>query len=208
MKREDKLKENALNMKNEYHVSNRKICRKIDAIFSSEMEHFIHLFVNFNEVYGCVESSQMAKISESINKIFNDCKVILVDEYQSKFDKHVDGLTSTMYDFFIRKLTTPTLKTPVKELDKHLTEICKFECFMFENKLEDELIDFSDDFIYRYINSDEAKKDFVHLMKNLNHSIVCELKRAIADSIEEKQEIAMRYNRYNKEVLMKKEDFR
>ena len=206
MKKVDKLRDNALNMKQEYLVSNHKICRTIDAIFVDEIKHFHHLFNNFNEVYGCVDSSEIPAILESVKKIFESCKVILVDEYQSKFEKNVDGLVVTMYDFFIRKLSNPCVKQPVRDLDRYLSEICKFECFKFQNKLEDALIDFSEEFVYRYINSDEAKRDFVHLMKNLNYSIVCEMKKAISNSIEDKQEIAMRYNRLNKSVTSKSRD--
>ena len=208
MKTEDKLKDNALNMHTEYQVNNRKICRAIDAIFIDEINHFRHLFVNFNEVYQCVDETKVNEMVKKIEKIFNECKIVLVDKYQEKFDKNVEGLVTTMYDFFVRKLSNPNAKSPIKDMDKYLGELCKFECFLFENKLEDALIDFGDDFIYRYINSDECKKDFVHLMKNLNHSVVCEMKKAIANSIEDKQEIALRYNRMNKQTLIKKNDFR
>ena len=208
MKIEDKLKDNALNMKMEYQVNNRKICRAIDAIFLDEIKHFTSLFINFNEAYECVDEDTAKQLIKKIESIFNECKVVLVEKYQEKFEKNVDGLVSTMYDFFVKKINNPKAKSPIKILDKYLSEICKFECFMFENKLEDALIDFSDDFIYRYINSDECKKDFVHLMKNLNHSIVCEMKKAIANSIEDKQEIALRYNRINKQTLVKKNEFR
>lgn len=205
MKREEKLKENALNMKTEYQVNNRNITRKIDAIFSDELKHFIYLFTNFNEAYGCVSESEKDSIIAKIENIFNSVKVILVDDYQNRFKKNLNGLISTMYDFYLRKLGNSHVKTPAKEIDKYLSELCKFESFIFEDKLEDNLIDFSDDFIYRYINSDESKKDFVHLMKNLNHSIVCELKKAIANSIEDKQEIVIRYNRLNKQVILQTE---
>lgn len=206
MKLEDKLKDNALNMKMEYQVSNRKINRSIDAIFESELEHFKQLFISFNSAYNCVSYTQVNDIFKQVENIFDDSKVLLVDKYKAKFNKNVDGLVSTMYDFFIRKSVTPNIKPPHKELDKYLMELCKFECFLFENKLEDDLIDFTDDFVYRYINSEEQRKDFIHLMKNINHSLVCEMKKAISNSIEDKQEIALRYNRLNKELLSHKKE--
>lgn len=208
MKRLEKLKDNALNMQLEYQVNNRKICRKIDAIFLDELNHFEYLFTLFNQTHDCISETDFSSCIKRIKLIFDECKVILVENYQNRFSKNVEELISTMYDFFCRKLNNPRLKAPSKEIDKYLSQICKFECFRVENKLEDLLLDFSDEFIYMFINSDDAKRDFMHMMNNLNHSVVCELKKAISDSIEEKQEIAMRYNRLNKGVLTEKEEIR
>ena len=208
MKRIEKLKDNALNMKDEYQISHRKICRKIDTIFNDEIQHFKNLFIEFNKTHKCVMENEIDYIIGCIQNVFNDSKVILVENYQGRFDKNLDGLVSTMYDFFVRKINNPLAKMPTKEMDRYLAALCRFECFIVENKLEDALMDFSDDFIYRYINSDDGKRDFDHMIKNLNHSVICELKKAIADSIQDKQEIVMRYNRLNKEILLQKEEFR
>ena len=110
-----------------------------------------------------------------------------------------------MYDFFIRKLTHNALKCPSKEMNKYLMEICKFNTFIFEDNLENSMLDFSSDFVYRYVNSEEARRDFMHLMKNVNYSLMCELKKAISNSIEDKQDIIARYNSLNKDVLSKQD---
>ena len=147
MKREEKLKENTLNMKTEYQANNRNMTRKIDAIFCDELNHFNHLFTNFNEGYRCVSESEKDSIIEKVQYIFNSVKVILVDDYQNRFEKNLNGLITTMYDFYLRKLSNPYTKTPAREIEKYLSELCRFESFIFEDRLEDALIDFTDEFI-------------------------------------------------------------
>lgn len=201
MKKEDILKDNFTNMALEYQVSHHKICRKIDTIFIDEIKHFKLLLNNFNNDYNCLGDSQINSICDKLKEVFNTSKIILMQDYISRFDKNVEELTATMYDFFIRKLNNKNTKSPSKELNKCLMEMCKFDVFLFEDKLENSLIDFSEEFIYRYVNSEDASRDYMHIIKNVNHNLVCNLKRAIADSVEDKQDIASRYNSLNKEVL-------
>lgn len=201
MKKQELLKENFINMRLEYQVVHHKICRKIDTIFVDEIKHFKTLLSNFNNDYKCIDDRQINLISEQLQEIFNSSKIVLMQDYLSRFDKNVEDLTLAMYDFFNRKLVNINTKSPSKEINKHLMMICKFDTFLFEDKLENDLIDFSNDFIYKYVNSEDASRDFLHLVKNINHSLVCELKKAILDSIQDKQDIASRYNSLNKEVI-------
>lgn len=201
MRKQDILKDNFVNMKLEYQVCHHKICRKIDAIFLDEVKHFKNLLINFNKEHSCVDDSQINALVEKLQQIFNSSKIVLVEDYMSRFDENVDELTATMYDFFLRKLNNSNAKSPSKDMNRCLMEMCKFDTFLFQDKLENELIDFSNDFIYRYVNYEDASRDFLHLVKNVDHSLVCELKKAIADSIQDKQDIATRYNTMNKEVL-------
>lgn len=208
MKRDELIKDNFINMHSEYQVSHHKICRKIDAIFVDETKHFKTLLINFNSDYKCISDSQINLVSEELQEIFNSSKIVLMQDYLSRFDKNVEDLTHTMYDFFIRKLSNSNAKSPSREINKYLMEMCKFDTFLFEDKLENDLMDFSQDFIYRYVNSEDASRDFLHIVKNINHSLVCELKKIIADSIQDKQDIASRYNSLNKEVLTRVDHLR
>lgn len=201
MKKEEQLKDNLMNMKSEYQVSHHKICRKIDSIFVDELKHFNDLIHAFNDEYKCMEMDQINLVLVELKNVFNSCKVILVGDYESRFEKNVESLTSTMYDFFYRKLSNPKTKCPVRLMNKYLIDMCKFDCFLIEDKLENDLIDFSDNFIYKYVNSEDEQVAFVHLVKNVNYSLMCELKKAIALSIEDKQDITMRYNSLNKALI-------
>ena len=110
-------------------------------------------------------------------------------------------LRTTMYDFFIRRLDNPDLRCPSKKIDKYLSNMCKFDCFVITDKLESELIDFANDFIYRYVNSEDEQRDFVDVIRKVHYSLVCELKKVISLSIEDKQDITLRYNTLNKEIV-------
>ena len=201
MKKVDMIKENFINMKTEYIVNHHKTCRKIDNVFNDEIKHFKNLFFDFNNEYKCLSNEEIYIVSDKVKDIFNSCKVILVDNYQQRFDRNMEEIVSTMYDFFIRSLDNPSVKPPTKEVNKCLVDMCKFDCFVIEDKLENELIDFANDFIYRYINSDDEQRDFVYIVKNINYSLMCELKKAIAVSTEDKQDITTRYNTMNKEIV-------
>jgi hypothetical protein len=126
-----------------------------------------------------------------------------MESYLSRFDDSMDELTATMYDFYLRRLSNPYVKSPSKDMNRCLIDMCRFDTFLFQDKLENELMDFSNDFIYRYVNCEDASRDFLHILKNVDHSLICEVKKAIADSIQDKQDITMRYNTLNKEVLRK-----
>lgn len=201
MKKEEQLRENFINMKMEYRVSHHKICRKIDAIFHNEIEHFSNLLKTFNDDYCCINQDGIDFVSKKLEILFNECKVILVEDYESKFEANVEELSTTMYDFFIRRLTNQHAKCPTAQISRCLTDMCKFDCFLLEDKLENELFNFINDFNYRYINSEDARRDFNYLIKNIRHSLMCELKKAISSSVEDKQDITARYNTLNKEVL-------
>lgn len=201
MKKEDSLKDNFTNMKSEYEVCHHKTCRKIDAIFVDEIKHFKNLLVNFNKEHSCFDEDKVNEVVEKLKEIFNSSKIVLMENYISRFDENVDELTATMYDFYLRRLSNLHAKSPGKDMNRCLMDMCKFDTFLFQDKLENELIDFSNDFIYRYVNCEDASRDFLHLLKNVEHGLICEIKKAIADSIQDKQDITMRYNTLNKEVL-------
>ena len=167
MKKKDILNDNFVNMKLEYQVCHHKICRKIDAIFLDEIKHFKNLLINFNKEHNCLDDSQINAIVEKVQQIFNTSRIVLVDDYMSRFDENVDELTATMYDFFLRKLSNSYVKSPSKDMNRCLMEMCKFDTFLFQDKLENDLIDFSQDFIYRYVNYEDASRDFLHLVKNV-----------------------------------------
>lgn len=208
MKREELIKENFINMKTEYLVNHHKTCRKIDTIFVEETKHFKNLLINFNKEHHCIEDSQLENIVNNLQNIFNSSKVILIDEYNDRFNKNIEALTSFMYDFFIRKSLNENIKTPRKEINRYLNKICKCDIFTISDKLEDDITDFFDDFTYRYINNDEELRDFEHLIKNLYHSLICELKKSISSSVEDKEDILSRYNTTCKELLKSKTETR
>ena len=68
-------------------------------------------------------------------------------------------------------------------------------------KYEDDLIDFAGEFGYRYINSEDAHEDFNRIIRSLKYSLMCDLKKAIASSIDDKENITSRYNTIYKEIL-------
>ena len=208
MKRVEMIKENFINMKTEYLVNHHKTCRKIDAIFVDETKHFKELLISFNDEHHCIKDSQIELIVNNIQNVFNSCKVILIDDYSSKFDKNIDGLINLMYDFFVRKLTNENVKTPTREVNRYLHRICKCDFFSVNDKLEDDITDFFNDFTYRYVNDEDACRDFEHLIKNLQHSLICELKKAISSSVDDKQDIIRRYNTLGKEILKVKNETR
>ncbi len=201
MKREDMIKENFVNMKTEYLVNHHKTCRNIDAIFLDETKHFKELLINFNDEHHCIENDQIELIVNNLQNIFNSSKVILIDEYNSVFNKNIDLLTSLMYDFFIRKLSNENLKLPIGKINEYLNRLCKCDFFVVSDKLEDDINDFFNDFTYRYVNDEDACRDFEHLIKNLEHSLICALKKSIAASVDDKQDILSRYNTISKEIL-------
>jgi hypothetical protein len=208
MEKEEALKENFINMRDEYQMNNRKISRKIDSIFFDEIKHFNFLIRNFNSNYRCINESDIYLLLDRLKEIFNSAKVILVEDYQSRFQKNMDELTLRMYDFFMKKLNHKEVRCPTSSINKCLNEMCKFDLFLIEDKLENELIDLANEVNYRYINSDEARKDFDAIIKNLNYSLLCDLKKAISISIEDKQDITLRYNSLNKELINAKSNQR
>ena len=208
MKKEEMLKENFINMKIEYQVNHHKTTRAIDTVFSDELKHFKALLISFNDEYNCIDSAQIDLIvngSNGLKDIFNSCKVILVEDYESRFNNHMEELSIKMYDFFIRKLNNPNYKSSSKHINKHLVELCKFDFFLIQDKLENKLIEFSEDFIYRYINSEDARRDFADIIRKINYTLVCNIKKTMKDSIDDKQDITARYNTLNKEVISSNE---
>ena len=110
-----------------------------------------------------------------------------------------------MYDFFIRKLNNDNIKSSSKHINKHLVELCKFDFFLIQDKLENKLIEFGNDFVYRYVNSEDARRDFDDIIRKINYTLVCNLKKTMKDSIDDKQDIAARYNTLNKKVILSNE---
>ena len=208
MKKQDMLKENFINMKIEYQVNHHKTSRAIDTVFSDELKHFKSLLINFNNEYNCIDNTQIDLIvngSNGLKDIFNSCKVILIEDYESRFNNHMEELSKTMYDFFIRKLNNDNIKSSSKHINKHLVELCKFDFFLIQDKLENKLIEFGNDFVYRYVNSEDARRDFDDIIRKINYTLVCNLKKTMKDSIDDKQDIAARYNTLNKKVILSNE---
>jgi len=201
MKKEDMIKENFADMKIEFEVNHHKISRRIDAIFADEIKHFKELLSSFNNEHCCIEIDKMYLISDKVKEIFNSCKVILVDDYESKFNKNMELLRTTMYDFFIRRISNENVRCPSKRIDRYLSNMCKFNYFLIDDKLESDLIDFANDFVYHYVNSEDAQRDFIDLVRNIHYSLICELKKVISTSIEDKQDITRRYNSLNKQIV-------
>ena len=208
MKKQDMLKDNFINMKIEYQVNHHKTSRAIDTVFSDELKHFKSLLINFNNEYNCIDNTQIDLIvngSNGLKDIFNSCKVILIEDYESRFNNHMEELSKTMYDFFIRKLNNDNIKSSSKHINKHLVELCKFDFFLIQDKLENKLIEFGNDFVYRYVNSEDARRDFDDIIRKINYTLVCNLKKTMKDSIDDKQDIAARYNTLNKKVILSNE---
>lgn len=201
MKRKELIESNFIKMKEEYLSSYNNSCRKIDAIFRGELKHFQTYLSNFNNQYNCIEENEYSLINDMLKEIFNSFKVMLVDNYASKFNGNVEALAKTMHDFFIKKLNNDSTKLPINEINKYLKNMCDFDFFKVSNKLEEQLEIFRDEFIYKYVNSEEAKDSIEREIKTLHHSIMCQLKKVIAESIEDKQDIAIRYNSLNKQVI-------
>ena len=61
------------------------------------------------------------------------------------------------------------------------------------------------DFIYRYINSEDARRDFADIIRKINYTLACNIKKTMKDSIDDKQDITARYNTLNKEVISSNE---
>lgn len=202
MKREELIESNFIKMKEEYLSSYNNSCRKIDAIFSSELKRFKDYLSNFNASYNCIEEREFNLINSNLNEIFISFKVMLIDNYKNKFNLNLELLTNTMNNFFIKRLANKQVKMPSKELSKYLNNMCMFDFFKVSNDLEDKLMNFYDDLVYKYVNSDEARENMESQIRNINYTIICELKKVISASIEDKQDILRRYNTLNKEVLM------
>jgi hypothetical protein len=134
-------------------------------------------------------------------EIFNSSRVMLVNDYEGKFHQNVEELTSAMYDFFYKKLNNKNPRSASKEINERLKDLCKFDCFLIDDKLEDELIDFAGEFGYKYINSEDAHADFNRIIRSVKYSLMCELKKSITSSIEDKESITTRYNTIYKEIL-------
>ena len=105
-----------------------------------------------------------------------------------------------MHDFYLKDLDAQS-KMPTEKLNKYLNEICRFDFFLIEDKIENDIMDFKDNFDYRYINNDDARVDFDHLMKNVEHTLICNLKRVIGNAVDDKQDIVSRYNTQAKEII-------
>ena len=84
---------------------------------------------------------------------------------------------------------------------ERLKEICKFDYFLIDDKLEDELMDFAGKFGYKYINSEDAHAGFNRLIRSIKYSLMCDVKKAISSSIDDKENITTRYNTIYKEIL-------
>ena len=151
MKKEEAFQDAFINMSSEFYVNHRKICREINTIFNNEIVHFKELLLAFNDEYNCLESSAIDYSVEKIKEIFNTSRVMLVNDYEDKFSRTVEELTSAMYDFFVKKANDKHPRSPAKEINERLKEICKFDCFLIDDKLEDELIDFAGEFGYNSI---------------------------------------------------------
>lgn len=201
MKRSDLIEKNFIEMKEEYLSSYNNSCRKIDAIFRNELRRFQTYLSEFNNQFHSLEESEFTVVNDYLKEIFNSYKVMLVDDYASKFNKNVELITKTMHDFFIKKLEKDNVRMPVEEINEYLKSMCNFDCFKISNGLEDKLNEFKKMFNYKYVNSDEAKEAIETQIRNVEYTLLCELKKIIASSIEDKQDITTRYNTRNKEVL-------
>jgi len=201
MNKEEALKNAFIDMSSEFYVNHRKICREINSIFNNEIVHFKELLLAFNDEHNCLDSLAIDYSVEKIKEIFNTSRVILVNDYEDKFSHNIEELTSTMYDFFVKKANNKNPKSPSKEINERLKEICKFDCFLIDDKLEDELIDFAGEFGYKYINSEDAHADFNRIIRTIKYSLMCDIKKAISSSIDDKENITTRYNTIYKEIL-------
>jgi flagellin-specific chaperone FliS len=201
MKKEEMLKNTFIDMNSEFYVNHRKICREITSVFNNEIMHFKQLLLAFNDEHNCLEADQIDSVVQKVKEIFNNSKVMLVEDYDIRFVRNVDDLTRSMYDFFVKKLNNKNAKNPSREINEKLKDMCKFDCFLIEDKLEDTLIDFAGDFGYRYINSEDAHEDFNRIIRSIKYSLMCDLKKAIASSIDDKENITSRYNTIYKEIL-------
>ena len=177
MRKEEALEATFIDMSSEFYVNHRKICREITRVFNDEIMHFKQLLLAFNDEYGCLESDQIDAQVQKVKEIFNNSKVMLVEDYEVKFSRNVEELTRSMYDFFVKKLNNKSPKNPSKEINERLKDMCKFDCFLIEDKIEDDLIDFAGEFGYRYINSEDAHEDFNRIIRSLKYSLMCDLKK-------------------------------
>jgi len=201
MNKEEALKNAFIDMSSEFYVNHRKICREINSIFNNEIVHFKELLLAFNDEHNCLDSLAIDYSVEKIKEIFNTSRVILVNDYEDKFSHNIEELTSTMYDFFVKKANNKNPKSPSKEINERLKEICKFDCFLIDDKLEDELIDFAGEFGYKYINSEDAHADFNRIIRTIKYSLMCDIKKAISSSIDDKENITIKNNTIYKEIL-------
>lgn len=201
MRKEEALETAFIDMSSEFYVNHRKICRDITSVFNNEIMHFKQLLLAFNDEYGCLEPEQVDAQVQKVKEIFNNSRVMLVEDYEVKFSRNVEELTRAMYDFFVKKLNNKSPKNPSREINERLKDMCKFDCFLIEDKLEDDLIDFAGEFGYRYINCEEAHEDFNRVIRSVKYSLICDLKKAIATSIDDKENITSRYNTIYKEIL-------
>jgi flagellin-specific chaperone FliS len=201
MKKEESLQNAFIDMSSEFYVNHRKICREITTIFNDEIVHFKQLLLAFNDEHACLQPEQIDGVVQKVKEIFNNSRVILVEDYEVKFSENVEELTRSMYDFFVKKLNNKNPKNPSREINERLKEMCKFDCFLIEDRIEDDLIDFAGDFGYRYINSEAAHEDFNRIIRSVKYSLICDLKKAIASSIDDKENITSRYNTIYKEIL-------
>lgn len=204
MKPEESLKESLKNMQDEFHVCHNNVCRKIAKTFVNELEHFemlLQKFVEENEKG--INDEQLKMIKKSLGGIFRKFKIILVEGYEPRFKKNLDLFSFAMYDFFVKKLQKPTLKAPTKKLEKYLEEMCRFSYFDFYDALVSNLSNFEDAFEKTYITNDDEYREFDEIMKNISHGLICELKKAMQTSVDDKQDIAFRYNLENKKIVEK-----
>ena len=135
MRKEEALEAAFIDMSSEFYVNHRKICREITRVFNDEIMHFKQLLLAFNDEHGCLESDQIDAQVQKVKEIFNNSKVMLVEDYEVKFSRNVEELTRSMYDFFVKKLNNKSPKNPSKEINERLKDMCKFDCFLIEDKI-------------------------------------------------------------------------
>ena len=205
MKKEEALNQAFLDMNSELNVSHNNLIRKINRVFSNEIQHFQELLVSFNNEYSCLENYQVNLQVDIVKHIFNSCKVVVTQDYQSRFDKYKDGLVSRMHDFFIAKVNNKNVKSPVKDISRYLLELCRCDFFAIQDQIENSLDDYFNDFSYHFINSSNANEEFSRIIKSLKHSLTSELKKVISNSNDDKENIVTRYNSMGKEILNRKE---
>jgi flagellin-specific chaperone FliS len=133
MRKEEALEAAFIDMSSEFYVNHRKICREITRVFNDEIMHFKQLLLAFNDEYGCLESDQIDAQVQKVKEIFNNSKVMLVEDYEVKFSRNVEELTRSMYDFFVKKLNNKSPKNPSKEINERLKDMCKFGKLVNQN---------------------------------------------------------------------------
>ena len=200
MEARELLDSNFTDMEKELVVSNNQTCRDIAHVFNDEVEHFNTLLLSFKDYYGSITREEIDVVTEDLKEKFKKVEVMLVDDYQERFEKNRYLLSTLMHDFYLKDLDAQS-KMPTEKLNKYLNEICRFDFFLIEDKIENDIMDFKDNFDYRYINNDDARVDFDHLMKNVEHTLICNLKRVIGNAVDDKQDIVSRYNTQAKEII-------